>query len=46
MLAEIFLMRIEMMLRAATATPPGATSDTRFVPFTPPRESKPAPEAQ
>ncbi len=42
MLAEVFIMRLEMQLRiAATAS---AASDKRFVPLTPPRETprKPA----
>ncbi len=39
MLAEIFLMRIEMQLRVAAATTARPVSDTRFVPVTPPRET-------
>ena len=39
MLAEIFLIRLETMLRAANATP-ATTSDTRFVPIRLPRETK------
>jgi hypothetical protein len=38
MLAEIFLVRIEMQLRVAAATTRPA-SDTRFVPVTLPRET-------
>jgi hypothetical protein len=34
MLAEIYLVRLEMMLRNAAAA---TRSDTRFVPITPPR---------
>jgi hypothetical protein len=44
MLAEIFIMRLETLLRvAATQTPP-TSSDTRFVPIKPPpRETTPKP---
>jgi len=41
MLAEIFLIRLEALLRAATLNSPMTTSDRRFVPVTLPRESKP-----
>jgi len=41
MLAEIFMMRLEMLLRIASANPSVTASDTRFVPITLPRESKP-----
>jgi hypothetical protein len=39
MLAEIFLMRIEMQLRVAAANAARAASDTRFVPVTLPRKT-------
>jgi hypothetical protein len=39
MLAEIFLLRLQTMLRAPTANAPTTTaSDTRFVPIVPPRQ--------
>ncbi len=41
MLAEIFLVRLEMQLRVAAATTAATTSDKRFVPITPPRETRP-----
>ncbi len=41
MLAEIFLVRLEMQLRVAAATTVATTSDRRFVPITPPRETTP-----
>ena len=40
MLAEIFLVRLEMMLREAASQTSTTTSDTRFVPFTPPPATK------
>jgi hypothetical protein len=40
MLAEIFMVRLEMMLREAAANSTTTTSDTRFVPFTLPPTSK------
>jgi hypothetical protein len=39
MLAEIFLMRIEMQRRVAAADTARSVSDTRFVPVTLPRET-------
>ena len=44
MLAEIFIMRLEMQLRIAAANTAAASSDKRFVPLTLPREAprKPA----
>jgi len=44
MLAEIFILRIETQLRIAAANAAKASSDTRFVPATLPRETtcKPA----
>ena len=39
MLAEIFLMRLEMQLRVAAASTAVTASDKRFVPITPPRET-------
>ncbi len=41
MLAEIFLVRPEMLRRAAAATQATTPSDARFVPITLPRERKP-----
>ncbi len=38
MLAEIYLVRLEMLLRAATTGSPA--SDPRFVPVAPPRAPK------
>jgi len=38
MLAEIFLVRLEMLLRVAASNSPSAVSDKRFVPVTLPRE--------
>lgn len=37
MLAEIYLVRLEMLLRAAATHP----NDARFVPIAPPHASKP-----
>jgi hypothetical protein len=42
MLAEIFLMRLEMLLRVAASNSASATSDKRFVPITLPRERQQA----
>jgi hypothetical protein len=44
MLAEIFLVRLEMQLRVAAANAAPTSSDKRFVPVTLPRETtrKPA----
>jgi hypothetical protein len=39
MLAEIFIMRIEMQLRIADATAAPTSSDKRFVPVTLPRDT-------
>jgi hypothetical protein len=39
MLAEIFLMRIEMQLRVAADNAARPVSDNRFVPVTLPRET-------
>ena len=39
MLAEIFLVRIEMQLRVATANAAATVSDKRFVPVTLPRDT-------
>jgi len=39
MLAEIFLMRIEMQLRIAAANAAPTSSDKRFVPITLPRDT-------
>ena len=39
MLAEIFLVRIEMQLRIAAASPAPTSSDRRFVPVTLPRDT-------
>jgi hypothetical protein len=39
MLAEIFLVRIEMQLRVAAAATTRPASDPRFVPVTLPRET-------
>jgi hypothetical protein len=41
MLAEIFLVRLQMLLREAAARPATTVSDTRFVPVTLPRPGKP-----
>lgn len=41
MLAEIFLVRIEMQLRVAAANAARPVSDNRFVPVTLPRETTP-----
>jgi len=41
MLAEIFIIRLEALLRATAANTTTTTSDTRFVPVTLPREKKP-----
>ena len=42
MLAEIFIIRLEALLRAVASTTTTTTSsDTRFVPITLPRPSKP-----
>jgi hypothetical protein len=41
MLAEIFLVRMEMLLRVAAANAAAPVSDTRFVPITLPRASQP-----
>jgi hypothetical protein len=40
MLAEIFLVRLEMLLREAASHATTTTSDTRFVPLTPPPATK------
>ncbi|HEX4552713.1 MAG TPA: hypothetical protein VH249_01905 [Xanthobacteraceae bacterium] len=40
MLAEIFLVRLEMLLRVAASNSAPAASDTRFVPITLPRASE------
>ena len=40
MLAEVFLMRLQMLLRVAASNSATATSDTRFVPITLPRQSE------
>ena len=40
MLAEIFILRLEALLRA-TAGPTTTASDVRFVPMKPPRKEKP-----
>jgi hypothetical protein len=44
MLAEIFLMRIEMQLRVAAANAARTASDQRFVPVTLPRETTRKPD--
>ena len=41
MLAEIFMVRLETMLRTAASNQTIPPSDTRFVPITLPRETKP-----
>jgi hypothetical protein len=41
MLAEIFLVRMEMLLRVAAANTAPPVSDSRFVPITPPRAREP-----
>ena len=38
MLAEAFLVRLEMLRRTAASNQATGRSDTRFVPITPPRE--------
>jgi hypothetical protein len=39
MLAEIFMVRLEMLLRTIASSSPMPVTDTRFVPVTLPRES-------
>jgi hypothetical protein len=39
MLAEIFIVRLEMQLRVAATNPAPTSSDTRFVPVTLPRDT-------
>jgi hypothetical protein len=46
MLAEIFIIRLEALLRSAATTTTTTASDTRFVPVTLPRPSKPNPAAK
>ena len=41
MLAEIFIVRLEMQLRIATTNTVTTSSDKRFVPVTLPRETPP-----
>ncbi|HUI97467.1 MAG TPA: hypothetical protein VLX44_17055 [Xanthobacteraceae bacterium] len=41
MLAEIFIIRLEALLRSAAPTTTTTASDTRFVPIALPRASKP-----
>jgi hypothetical protein len=41
MLAEIFILRLEALLRVAVTDQPTTTSDARFVPVKLPREGKP-----
>jgi hypothetical protein len=41
MLAEIFIMRLEALLRVAASGQTTAASDARFVPVKLPREGKP-----
>jgi hypothetical protein len=41
MLAEIFIMRLEMQMRVAAANTTRTSSDSRFVPATLPRETAP-----
>ena len=40
MLAEIFLIRLEMLLRVAASNSSATTSDRRFVPFALPRQAR------
>jgi hypothetical protein len=40
MLAEIFIIRLETLLRAAESNTTTTASDTRFVPIALPREKK------
>jgi len=40
MLAEIFLVRLEMLLRVAAANSATTTSDRRFVPLALPRQGQ------
>ncbi len=42
MLAEIYLVRLEMQLRVAAASTALPSSDTRFVPVALPRQTTPA----
>jgi hypothetical protein len=41
MLAEIFIMRLETLLRVTAANAPPTSSDTRFVPIKLPPETPP-----
>ena len=42
MLAEIFILRLETVLRVPGSSQTTTTSDTRFVPVTLPRQGEPA----